>query len=126
MLRFAVEPKLAAGGVPRGVPTKSPTRSCNTAKQNSEAHWELIAGALMLQPGQRKDPALRTRSLAQELKASQLALALWGPPWSMELHPNPPRLRHRLCRTLHHTLAHNQRRGIYSSQHSVHSRRVPK
>ncbi len=48
--------------------------------QDSQAHWELIDGALMLQPGQRKDRALRTRSLAQELKASQLALAPWGPP----------------------------------------------
>ena len=78
MLRLAVVPKLAAGGVP----TKSPTRSCNKAKQDSQAHWELSAGALMLQPGQRKDRALRTRSLAQKLKASQLALAPWGPPRS--------------------------------------------
>ena len=53
MLRLAVVPKLAAGGVP----TKSPTRSRNKAKQDSQAHWELIAGALMLQPGQRKDRA---------------------------------------------------------------------
>ena len=40
----------------------------------------MIAGALTPQLGQRKDRALRTRLLAQELKASQLALALGDPP----------------------------------------------